>query len=95
MSKLDIAKDIIKGFYPLADCGIYNTRNIMGDPMTTIYEDNGLTIDICYNDSYFEVFGLSKAEFKELEKFYNTLNKEEIEKWNSMLNYLAVLAMIR
>lgn len=80
MSKLDIAKDIIKGFYFLADCGIYNTRNIMGDPMTTIYEDNGLTIDICYNYSYFEVFGLSKADFKELEKFYNTLDKEEIEK---------------
>jgi len=80
MSKLNIAKDIIKGFYLLADCGIYNTRNIMGDPMTTIYEDNGLTIDICYNYSYFEVFGFSKAEFNELEKFYYTLDKEEIEK---------------
>lgn len=80
MTKLDIAKDIIKGFYFLADCGLYNTRNIVGDRMTTIYEDNGLTIDICYNYSYFEVFGLSKADFKELEKFYNTLDKEEIEK---------------
>ena len=79
MSKLDIAKDIIKGFYLLADCGIYNTRNIMGDPMTTIYKDNGLTIDICYNYSYFEVFGLSDDEFNELEKIYNTLYKEENE----------------
>jgi len=78
MSKLDIAKDIIKGFYFLADCGIYNTRNIMGDPMTTIYENNGLIIDICYEWSYFEVFGLSKTDFNELEKFYNTLEKEEV-----------------
>lgn len=80
MSKLDIAKDIIKGFYLLADCGIYNTRNIMGDPMTTIYEDNGLTIDICYNYSYFEVFGLSKTDFNELVKFYNTLDSEKKDK---------------
>jgi len=78
MSKLDIAKDIIKEFYFLADCGIYNTRNIVGDRMTTIYEDNGLTIDICYDYSYFEVFGLSKADFNELEKFYNTLDKEGV-----------------
>lgn len=77
MTKLDIAKDIIKGFYQLADCGIYNTRNIMGDPMTTIYEDAQLIIDICYRYSYFEVFGLSKDEFNKLEKFYNTLDEEE------------------
>ena len=80
MSKLDIAKDIIKEFYFLADCGIFNTRNILGDKMTTIYKDDELTVDICYDYSYFEVFGLSKAEFKELEKFYNTLDSEEENK---------------
>ena len=48
--------------------------------MTTIYKDNELTIDICYHYSYFEVFGLSKADFSELEKFYNTLDKEEEDK---------------
>ena len=77
MTKLDIAKDIIKEFYFLADCGIYDTRNIVGDRMTTIYEDDELIIDICYNYSYFEVFGLSEADFNELEKFYNMLEKEE------------------
>jgi hypothetical protein len=78
MNKLDIAKDIIKEFYFLADCGIYDTRNIVGDRMTTIYEDDELTIDICYDYSYFEVFGLSKTDFNELEKFYNTLDEEEV-----------------
>ena len=78
MSKLDIAKDIIKEFYFLADCGIYDTRNIVGDRMTTIYGDNELTIDICYDYSYFEVFGLSKTDFNELKKFYNALDKEEV-----------------
>ena len=79
MNKLDIAKKIIKENYKNADCGIFDTRNIVGDSMTTIYRGNELTIDICYQHAYFEVFGLSNDEFNELEKFYNTLDKEEIE----------------
>lgn len=47
--------------------------------MTTIYRGNELIINICYYYSYFEVFGLSKDEFNELEKFYNTLDEEEVE----------------
>jgi hypothetical protein len=43
--------------------------------MTTIYEDENLTIDICYNWAYFEVFGLNNTEFKELEKYYDSLSK--------------------
>ena len=77
MNKLDIAKQIIKENYKNADYGIFNTPNIMGDPMTTIYRGNELTIDICYDYAYFEVFGLSNNEFNELEKFYNTLDSEE------------------
>lgn len=41
--------------------------------MTTIYKDDELTIDICYDYSYFEVFGLSDTEFEELEDFYESL----------------------
>ena len=77
MNKLDIVKKIIKENYKNADCGIFDSRNIVGDWTTNIYNDNGLTIDICYEWSYFEVFGLSDDEFNELEKFYYTLDKEE------------------
>lgn len=80
MNKLDIAKKIIKENYNDADCGIFNTRNIVGDSMTTICKYYDLIIDICYDYSYFEVFGLSDDEFNELEKFYNTLDKEEEDK---------------
>lgn len=73
MTKLDIAKEIIKEHYKEADCGLYDTRNIVGDWMTTIYKDDSLTIDICYNYSYFEVFGLSNKDFEELLIFYNSL----------------------
>jgi uncharacterized sporulation protein YeaH/YhbH (DUF444 family) len=73
MSKLKIAKEIIKERYNEADCGVYNSRNIVGDQMCTIYDVGELQIDICYYYSYFEVFGLSCAEFRELELFYNSL----------------------
>ena len=77
MSNLEKAKEIVKAYYRVADCGIFNSRNIVGDTMETIYEGEGLTIDICYYYSYFEVFGLSDTEFEELEMYYNSLNESE------------------
>ena len=76
MTKLDIAKKIIKEYYSEADCGIYDSRNIVGDPMTNIYDDGDLTIDICYHYAYFEVFGLSNNEFRELASFYTALGED-------------------
>lgn len=70
MSKLEKAKEIIKENFSLCNCGLFNTRNLVGDPMSTIYDEDGLTIDCCYNYYYFEVFGLTDEEFEELKKFY-------------------------
>lgn len=75
MTNLEIAKEIIREHY--VPCGIYNSRNILGDPMSTIYIDNNLQIDICYYYEYFEVFGLTDAEFGELEKYYETLRVQK------------------
>ena len=72
--KLDIAKRIIKEHYDEACCGIFASRNIVGDPMSSIYDDGELSIEICYCWSYFEVFGLSNDDFTELQKLYNSLN---------------------
>ena len=66
-------KELIKKNYKDADCGLYNTRNIMGDPMCLLYENGDIRLEICYYYSYFEVFGLSKEEFKLLHKFYKSL----------------------
>ena len=71
--KLEIAKKVIKENYKDADCGIFDCRNLAGDSMTTIYDEDGLQIDICYGYSYFEVFGLTNKEFQELEKYYEEL----------------------
>ena len=77
MSNLEKAKEIVKEYYENADCGIFNSRNTVGDVMTTIYEDENLTIDICYGYAYFEIFGLSNADFEKLEKYYDSLAESE------------------
>ena len=56
-----------------AECGIFDTRNIVGDEMRNIYDCDGLVIDICDDYEYFEVFGLSQSEFDDLESFYSKL----------------------
>lgn len=76
MTKLDKAKNLIETYYKKADCGIFDTRNTAGDKMTTVYKDRELQIDICYFYEYFEVFGLSNAEFRELKRYYNELRGE-------------------
>lgn len=47
-------------------CGIYNSRNIVGDEMETVYSKDGVTIDACYNWDYIEVFGLTDEDFKQV-----------------------------
>lgn len=73
MTNLEKAKTIIKDNFEAGKCGLYNTRNIAGDNMTTLYKKGGLQIDICYFWSYFEVFGLSDLQFDELLDYYNYL----------------------
>lgn len=54
-------------------CGLFYTRNIVGDKMTTVIDGDGLNsikLDICYPWAYFEVFGLSEDEEEELEAWY-------------------------
>ena len=41
--------------------------------MVNIYDSDDLTIDICYNWAYFEVFDLSEEQFNELRNFYYSL----------------------
>lgn len=70
MDRLEKAKEIITENFDDGRCGIYNTRNLVSDIMTNLYKEDGLTIDICYNYAYFEVFGLNDDEFEKLKKYY-------------------------
>lgn len=44
----------------------FDCRNIAGDSMSTIYEEDGITVDFCYNYDYLEIFGLSDEEYQSL-----------------------------
>lgn len=70
MSKLEIAKKIIKENIKDAKYGIFFNRNTANDVMINIYAKDGVYIDICYDYNYFEVFGLTEEEFNELEDYY-------------------------
>lgn len=41
-------------------------RNVVGDAMTTIYEHDDVTVDICSMWGYIEVFGLNDEEMDAL-----------------------------
>ena len=67
-------KKIIKLFYnPEFKGGLYNLRNVVGDKMTNIYKSKNIQLDICYEYDYFEVFGLTDEEFKDLQNYYSNL----------------------
>lgn len=73
MTKLETIKRVIKENYKDGNCGIYNTVNIVGDPMINLYNDGEVRVDICYYYSYFEVLGLSIENWNEIVKFYYNL----------------------
>lgn len=66
-------KELIKEYYEQACLGIYNTRNLVGDPMMTIFNGEYFTLDICFSWEYFEVFGATEEEFAELKELYNSM----------------------
>lgn len=58
-----IAFIMAKGFVGMQT---FDTRNVVGDPMETIYEADGITIDYCEGYDYLEIFGLSDEEYRSL-----------------------------
>ena len=46
--------------------GVFDTRNIAGDRMYNIYNEDNVQIDICYDWEYVEIFGLLDSEFNDV-----------------------------
>ena len=44
----------------------FTTRNVVGDPMETIYNEDGIQIDYCEGYDYIEIFGLPLEDFYKL-----------------------------
>lgn len=69
-AELEMVKELIKENIDCGDCGLYRTRNLTGDDMSNIYRGEYITLYICYGYAYFEVFGLTPGEWKDLQEFY-------------------------
>lgn len=50
---------------------MFNSRNTVGDEMHTIYDKDGITVDICYDWGYIEIFGLTDEEFETVANLYD------------------------
>lgn len=71
--EVEKVKEVIEKNIEDALYGIFDCRNVVGDPMETIYDEMGVRIELCRVYEYFEVFGLTNEEFSEIESFYKDL----------------------
>lgn len=67
MNGYEEAKQFLRNKFQ-GDIQMFNTRNIVGNDMDTIYEDieNGIQIDYCWSWHYVEVFGFDQSTFDRL-----------------------------
>lgn len=49
----------------------FDCRNCVGDHMETIYADDEIIIDACWDWGYLEIFGLAYEEYKSLADILN------------------------
>lgn len=70
MTKKEKVEEFLKEYFNEDELPIqaFDTRNLVGDSMRTIYNENGITIDYCYDWDYIEIFGLSEKDFADLKK---------------------------
>lgn len=68
-----IALQLVQDNIRFASCGIYDTKNTMGDNMDLLHAEGEFQVWICYQYQYFEVFGLPDDEFAILEERYKEL----------------------
>lgn len=71
MNKIDKLKRFLQENYPNEQA--FNTRNIVGDSMETVYDEDEIIVDYCYYYSYIEIFGLTDEEFEDLIDKYGYL----------------------
>ena len=68
--ELEKVKEIIKNNIDDFTCGLFSTRNMVGDSMDNLFTGKYFTLDGCYAWSYYELFGTTEKEFKEVENIY-------------------------
>ena len=64
MNKIDKLKKFLQENYP--NIQAFNTRNIIGDYMENVYDEDNIQVDYAPEYGYIEIFGLTDEEFEEL-----------------------------
>lgn len=64
MNKINKLKIFLQKNYP--NIQAFNTKNLVGDPMETVYNEDGIRVDYCYFYNYIEIFGLTQKQFESL-----------------------------
>lgn len=67
IDKFNKVKNFLKHRFPKG-IQMFDVRNWVGDPMKTIYYEDGITVDYCEYYDYIEVFGLTTDEFSLLKR---------------------------
>lgn len=71
MERVQKVIEELKKLEHIPECGLFSTRNTVGDRMKTVYSDEEIIIDVCWSYDYIEVFGLNDDEFGILKDWYN------------------------
>lgn len=50
---------------------MFNTRNILGDFMYTVFHEGDIIVDYAPDYGYIEIFGLSQSEFDAVANLYD------------------------
>ena len=74
MNRIEKLKRFLQENYPNVQS--FNSRNLVGDYMKTVYNEDGIVVDYCEDWDYIEIFGLSQDEIDSL---------IEAEKWGDHL----------
>lgn len=64
MNKIDKLKNFLQKNYP--NIQAFNTRNLAGDYLENVYDEDGIEVDYCEYWNYIEIFGLTNKEFEDL-----------------------------
>ena len=70
-------KDTIREYIDEARCGLFFTRNTVGDYTENIYIGKVFTVEICKRHDYFEVFGCTRKEEDMLTEYSKVIKRED------------------
>ena len=68
MTRVDVIKEFLKetGFKGIQT---FNTKNVVGDSLDRIYNEDDVEIWYCPDYGYLEIFGLTNSEYEQLRGF--------------------------